>query len=373
MSNVHCPMIHGGLQINLKKSPTATHINHCCLRQNDLVNSKLIWQDARLEPLRELNRSNKWDPGCWTCQGNEAAGLTSLRTGMLEHFGVKTNLSGPQRLDLMFDIGCNLACRTCGPQLSTFWQKHLTNNHIKFGVVPTEENQADRMIDILGKLDLSNLEQVVFCGGETLLGQGYWRVADAIADMTPDARDKLTISFQTNGTQPINKKNYSVIEKVKTVRLNISLDGVGEQFEYLRWPANWDQVSRNILNIKDTAPPNLMLLVEETLSIFNLFYTDKLASWVRDNFQIDARGDKIVHTRHTANGIFSVTNITQEYFDALDNDTKKLLPDSWQEYPYKIKNVLAEINRFDAIRNQDWKHTFPEVAEFYSRFATSGM
>ena len=365
-------MIHGGLQIDLKKSPTATYINHCCLR-SDLVDSTLFWQDPKLVPLRDRNNSNEWDPGCWTCQGNEAAGLTSFRTGMLEQFGTKTNLSGPQVLDLMFDIGCNLACRTCGPHSSTFWQKHLTDNNIKFSNVPTVETQVDRMIDILKNLDLSNLEQVIFCGGETLLGQGYWRVADAIADMMPNAKDKLTISFQTNGTQPINKKNYDIIEKVKTVRLNISLDGIGEQFEYLRWPANWDQVSNNILNIKDTAPPNLMLLIEETLSIFNLVYTNRLAAWISTNFQTDLRGDAIVHTQHVAHGIFSLDGITQEYFDALDTDTKKLLPTTWVERPYRIKGILAEINKFDAIRNQEWTQTFPEVAQFYNRFINSGV
>lgn len=366
-------MIHGGLQIDLKKSPTATYINHCCLRPNDLVNSTLFWQDPKLVPLRDRNNSNEWDPGCWTCQGNEAAGRTSFRTGLLEQFGTKTNLSGPQVLDLMFDIGCNLACRTCGPHSSTFWQKHLTDNNIKFSNVPTVETQVDRMIDILKNLDLSNLEQVIFCGGETLLGQGYWRVADAIADMMPNAKDKLTISFQTNGTQPINKRNYDIIEKVKTVRLNISLDGIGEQFEYLRWPANWDQVSNNILNIKDTAPPNLMLLIEETLSIFNLVYTNRLADWISTNFQTDSRGDAIVHTQHVAHGIFSLDGITQEYFDALNTDTKKLLPTTWVERPYRIKGILAEINKFDAIRNQEWTQTFPEVAQFYNRFINSGV
>jgi len=371
MTTIHCPMIHGGLQINLKKSPKHTYINHCCLR-GDLIPSDQLWQEPTLASLRELNQSEQWHPGCWTCQGNEAAGLTSFRTGMLKQFGVKTNLSGPQRLDLMFDVGCNLACRTCGPELSTYWQKHMLDHGLPLRRVPTTASRADDMIKLLEQMDLSNLGQVVFCGGETLLGQGYWRVADALADLVPNARDRLTVCFQTNGTQPISDRNYDTIEKFQLVRLNISLDGVGERFNYLRWPADWNQVTDNILKIRQTAPPNVMLLIEETLSIFNLFYTNELKDWLRNNFSTDGRGDVIEHTQHVATGNFTIEGITQEYFDALPADTKKLMLPNWREQPFIIHRALAEIRKFDAIRNQNWQHTFPDLIDFYKRYANSG-
>jgi sulfatase maturation enzyme AslB (radical SAM superfamily) len=218
---------------------------------------------------------------------------------MLKQFGVKTNLSGPQRLDLMFDVGCNLACRTCGPELSTYWQKHMLDHGLPLRRVPTTASRADDMIKLLEQMDLSNLGQVVFCGGETLLGQGYWRVADALADLVPNARDRLTVCFQTNGTQSISDRNYDTIEKFQLVRLNISLDGVGERFNYLRWPATWNQVTDNILKIRQTAPPNVMLLIEETLSIFNLFYTNELKDWLRNNFSTDGRGEPYKFPRNS--------------------------------------------------------------------------
>lgn len=374
MTDIHCPMIHGGLQIDLKKHSEQVLINHCCLRTNDLrlVTSDL-WQSKTLIPLRETNSQNKWDYGCWPCCGNEDAGLASLRTGMLEKFGKHTNLSGPQRLDLMFDIGCNLACRTCGPHLSTYWQQHLKQHKIKYSA-PRPESRVDDMIEILKTLDLSNLEMVVFCGGETLLGQGYWRVAEAIADLAPHAKDKITISFQTNGTQPILERNYKIIERFHLVKLNISLDGIREKFEYLRWPAKWDQVSNNILNLKATLPTNVLFLIEETLSIFNLYYYKELEQWVMDNFATNRLGDIINHTRHTAFGIFNLSNITQEYVDTMrKTDINNLIRTNWIEKPTEIQSMINEIARFDKTRDQNWTKTFPEVAEFYKRYDTSGM
>jgi sulfatase maturation enzyme AslB (radical SAM superfamily) len=363
-------MIHGGLQINLKRSKDNTHINHCCLR-NDLtqvLDFTNLWKNPKLMPLRELNKQNKWDPGCWTCQGNELSGLTSFRTGTLEMFGDKKDLTGPQRLDLMFDIGCNLACRSCGPYSSTYWQKHLTENNIPFNA-PSPTSQADKMISILQTLDLSNLQLVVFCGGETLLGSGYWEVAKAIADMMPNSCKQLTMSFQTNGTQTIHEKYYKLIERFHLLKLNISLDGVEEQFEYLRWPANWNQVVDNIMYMREKLPVNVMFLIEETMSIFNLFYQDRLNTWASSNFNTNRLGDITNHTRHRANGIFSLDNLSQEYVDSLKNTKlKNLIHPTWKENPSSISVMIKEIQKFDLIRKQDWTKTFPEVAEFYNRY-----
>lgn len=373
-TSIHCPMIHGGLQINLKNSKTDVQINHCCLR-NDLTTVPIatdLWASPVLTPLRALNIQNKWDPGCRSCQGNELAGLTSFRSGTLEMFGDKKNLTGPQRLDLMFDIGCNLACRSCGPAASTYWQRHLADNNISY-IAPSKQTRVADMIAILKTLDLSNLKLVVFCGGETLLGSGYWEVAQVLADIVPNAQNQLTLSFQTNGTQSIDERYYSLIEKFHLVKLNISLDGVGKQFEYLRWPASWQQVVDNIMHMRETLPVNVMFLIEETMSVFNLFYQDRLGSWVANNFASNKLGDIVNHTRHRANGIFSLSNLSQEYVDSLKGtNLAHLIIPTWKENPGLIRQMIKEIDRFDYIRNQSWKEVFPEVYEFYSRFTMSG-
>lgn len=373
-TNLHCPIIHGGLVIDLKKSQTHVYSNHCCIKPAELaiVDPKNIWNSKTLIPLREVNKTNTWSNSCWQCRGNEQAGLTSFRTGMLEKFGVRTDLSGPQRLDLMFDIGCNLACRTCGPELSTFWQKHLKDNTIPF-VAPSPESRVDDMIEILKTLDLSNLEMVVFCGGETLMGQGYWRVADAIADMVPTAKEQITLSFQTNGTQPVNERNYKTIERFQIVKLNISLDGTGERFEYLRWPAKWDSVVKNVMHLKETLPVNVMFLIEETISIFNLYYQHELDTWAKETLATNRLGDIVNHTRHIAIGTYGLNNLTTEYIDALPANLRRLVNPAWKENPQSITQMISQIEKFDQIRGQEWTQTFPEVAGFYKRFATSGI
>lgn len=368
MNDVYCPMIHAGLQINLKNDKNKPMFNHCCLRTDLVSDTENFWKSKKLIPLRELNNTGVWDEGCWTCRSNELSGQISFRTGMLSKFGITKNLTGPKRLDLMSDISCNLACRICGPGNSTFWQQHLKKHNISF-TAPSFQNKTDEMIEILKTLDLSNLEMVVMCGGETLLGQSFWRIAEAIAEMCPQSKDKIILSFQTNGTQPIDPRNYELMEKFHLVKLYISIDGVGERFNYQRWPADWTQVVDNIFNIRDNAPVNTMFLVEETISMFNLFYQHELESWLKKNFYENRLGDKIDHTKHLVNNpYFGLSGFSQEYVDALPSNNRQYFSNNWVENPTAIDATMRHLAEFDKLRSEDWTKTFPEIAEFYKRF-----
>jgi MoaA/NifB/PqqE/SkfB family radical SAM enzyme len=204
----------------------------------------------------------------------------------------------------------------------------------------------------------------VFAGGETLLGKEYWEVARWLADNVPDPK-QLTLCFQTNGTQKIHKRYYDLIEQFHLVKLQISLDGTKERFEYLRWPASWNKTTDNILDLKTHSPSNVMFTIEETISIFNLYYQQELAQWAKENFTTNREGDEVNHTRHLALGIFNLNNITEEYNQAIGQKYNKK---DWQENPEQIQKMIKEIAKFDQIRKQDFVKTFPEIAHFYKRY-----
>ena len=366
-------MIHGGLNINIKNATNQLTYNQCCLSTNylNLPDEAVVdWNDKSLTSIRERNNRDEWHPGCWQCERLEKTGTKSFRHSMIEKFGTAHNLSGPQRIDLLFDRNCNLACRTCGPTSSTFWQKHLKDNNLTINPVPNDSNNFNKINYALKSLDLSNLGMVQFCGGETLLGNSYWHAAETLAELVPDAKNKLELGFQTNGTQPIDEKHYKTIEKFKIVKLMVSLDGIGDRFNYLRWPGDWNQVKDNILTLRETLPSNVMFFVQETTSCLNLFYYNEVRDWVRENFNSNREGDPIHHTTQLAmHSYLNINNITQEYVDALkDTDIVNAIPATWQERPEFIKQFIRETEKFDKIRGQDWKKTFPDLVEFYARY-----
>lgn len=367
MSDLYCSIIHSGLELNFKgKSATA---NSCCLRKDKFAvdTTTNFWNDQKFIPLRNINKQNVWAQGCENCRSLETAGHESFRTGMNNGLtGTKLDVVGPKRIDLMFDISCNLACRTCNTYSSSFWQKHLKEHNLWDKPVATMQRHDD-VVAALEKLDLSELQMLVFCGGETLLGQSYWNIASWLADNAKP--EQLTLCFQTNGTQPIHPKYHELISKFRLVKLHVSLDGVGNRFEYLRWPASWNQVVDNLMQIRDTAPSNVMFHIEETVSIFNLYYSQELEHWAANNFSANREGDVTNHGKHIANGMFNPAQCTQEYVDAMQgHQHRHLIPKNWKENPSYISTMMGEIKKIDAFRKQSFEQTFPEVAGFYARY-----
>lgn len=370
--DVYCSMIHGGLSLDFKAKGEII-AQHCCLRNSTFPVdiSTNFWHDNNFISLRHKNsRDQQWDEGCANCKNIEKSGMPSFRTGMNDGLDVygKINLSGPARIDLIFDISCNLACRTCGPQSSTYWQHHLKamDEWAKPIVTPRKK---EHVIAALEQLDLSNLKQLVFCGGETLLGQEYWKVAQWLVDNVPDAKKNLTICFQTNGTQSIPEKYFDIIENTKLVKLHISIDGARDRFEYLRWPAVWDDMVSNIFTIRDTCPSNVMFVIEETISIFNVLYLDETDQWVKNNFSTNREGDVVNLTRHLAHGFYSLENCSRELFFALRQlGRTDLISKGWQENIDNIHRAMYEIKKFDKARSQSFEQTFPELFGMYKRF-----
>jgi hypothetical protein len=367
MTDAYCSMIHGGLHLDFKSTPVSAQ--HCCLlpTQFDIDTSTNFWLDEKFKSLRNLNSSNQWHKNCEVCKNLEYANQHSFRTGMNLGLGInyQTDLAGPARIDLLFDISCNLACRTCGPHSSTYWQKYLITNGLQQNQVSSTRKKQE-VISALQKLDLSNLKMLVFCGGETLLGQEYWDVANWLADNIPNAKQQLTVCFQTNGTQPVSDRYFKIIEKLFLVKLHISLDGTKEQFEYLRWPANWEQVVNNLSDMREKLPSNVMFLIEETISIFNLYYQNELEFWVKNNFATNREGDIIQHTRHFAHDMYGLRYFSQQYVDHIrQTNNCNLIPADWKENIFNIQSMLKEIHKFDQLRGESFAKTFPEVAAFY--------
>ena len=364
-------MIHGGLNINLKNQTTQLAYNQCCLSTsnlNSIQNSQIPWNGNFLTQIRQKNLREEWLDECWQCKRQEQQGEKSFRLSMIEKFGSNQKVSGPLRIDLLFDRNCNLACTTCGPHSSTMWTKHLVDNGVP-AIVFNDVDTTATILKSLNSLDLSNLGMVQFCGGETLLGNNYWKAAQEISKLVPDPKN-IELGFQTNGTQTINNKWFDLISQFGQVKLMISIDGINDKFDYTRWPANWNQVADNLFDLREKLPSNVMFFVQETTSCLNLFYYGEVKSWVDKNFNANREGDLVDHTTQMAmHQYLHVENITQSYYD--DIQRKNLgffVGPSWKESPHKIKRLLTELDKLDNWRNLNWKKTFPEVAEFYKDY-----
>lgn len=357
-------MIHGGLWLNFTHSRGLVEYSTCCLSSDNRLSSKVDWQNEYFSENRIVNNHNDWLPGCKQCKNMEETGNKSYRQWYNEAYGIDNEYPGPLRIDVKLSNSCNLACRSCGSHSSSFWAKHLRDNGIEDDTMQVDPSWG-LIKETMDKIDLSVLDQIVFSGGETLLGNVLFQFLEYVSSRRPDG--KMTISFQTNGTQSIPKKYLELMSKFKLIKFNISIDGTQDKFKYLRWPASWQQMTDNILHLRETVPANVMFLVEQTISIFTLLHKHDVPGWMARNFADNRLGDPVDYREHFAFGVFSLDHLSDRYVEALRSDEKlsDFVPKNFISDPARISKMIATIEQFDKIRQQDWAETFPEIYGFY--------
>ena len=98
----------------------------------------------------------------------------------------------------------------------------------------------------------------------------------------------LDLYYNTNGTI-YDEKVVETWKKMGIIELNISVDDIGDRFEYQRYPAKWDEVVANIKKYQDTCGDNVKIHLYCTVSLYNIFYIDELIKFNAEYLKTDLR------------------------------------------------------------------------------------
>lgn len=140
----------------------------------------------------------------------------------------------PKMLDLRWKNTCNFACVYCGPDLSSQWASELN--------LPQKiSNSAlnDSLEYIYNHLDTVN--HLYLAGGEPLLIKENLVLLDKMYNINPE----INIRINTN-LSIINNEIYNLLKKFKNVQWTVSIDNIGEEFEYVRYGSNWTTFVKNL-------------------------------------------------------------------------------------------------------------------------------
>jgi hypothetical protein len=382
MTSLHCNFIHEGLDISFPKwgEPNLVEYRCCCIADKTAIRTTSItdtnfWNNEYFQFIRNLNKKNIWNNDCNRCRVAEEAEAWDdshrLHCANLDS-EPRTNLSGPANLTIKLSSVCNLMCTTCGPEFSTTWQNAVKKNPPIFLENPDKfytdkrdgEAEIEKVIKFFDNIDVSNLDTINFTGGETLLPGNNSNVKFLEYIDNRHSLDNITVMMHTNGTKPIPENMLELLSKCKFVRLCISIDCIGDRFNYLRAPADWTQVEDNILGnlqyqLGKRAQPedegDFTLHCNQVISILSLYYMDEAKDWCNSyGFNY---GD------HTAGGEYSLSRLTNKYINALNNEQKIYLPNEY--FPKEISRTIQYLDWYDNAQNLNWKKTFPEIAQFY--------
>ena len=276
-----------------------------------------IWNNDNMKRIRKQVLNNERPAECAPCFNLEDQGVQSLRqrhtAGVIPE--ARINLY-PDALDALqddysmpFELPtmeiklnnlCNLRCRMCNPLDSTSWKdwNQVTDFYKKEDnfLVPLIEKTVDVPGQYIGPFDNSDnwwnsfekllpyFRRVEFAGGEPLMDPYHYRILDMLAPYG----DNIEIKYATNGTTLGIKGGRTVHDywpKFKSVAVNVSIDGIGDSYEYIRGNSDWDKLVNNIKVIQQF--PNISRVVGAVaVQVSNVMILDKMIRYFLDDIGI---------------------------------------------------------------------------------------
>jgi len=301
----------------------------CVLIKHGLTfNSSNNYGTCCYNPTNPLKyTSNNIDPvGCRACIDQEANGIFSYRQGANQKYGLEHDHQLPIVLDVIPNKNCDLACKICNPASSSTWAK-LSN-------IKIDSTYNVNLLDFknaFNHVDLSQVQEINFSGGEPFLNNNIQRYINQLSDRVDFS--KITLRFSTNGSHQLNAKLTNFFLQFALVQARFSLDDINEGHEYQRWPSKWPQWEANWKLFLERMPHNTMPSINRTISLLNINRLHLLDNW-HQQYQTNKFGDPIELIDHYAFGSYSLNN----------------LPAALKEYISKNRDIHARA--WGAVKNR---------------------
>jgi len=275
-----------------------------------------IWNNDTMKRIRRQILEGERPPECAPCFNLEDQGVESLRqrhiNGVIPEARINLYPNALRNLredfTMPFDIPtmeiklnnlCNLKCRMCHPMDSTSWNdwEQVEDFYKKEGNFIVQKINdlnlknkpfLDSFVDTdnwwksFEKL-LPHFRRVEFAGGEPLMDPTHYKILDMLAPYG----HQIEIKYATNLTT-LGKSNRTVWQywpKFKSVSVNVSIDGIGRSYEYIRGNANWAELVNNIRQIQTI--PNINRIVGAVaVQVSNIMILDKMVETFLNDLEI---------------------------------------------------------------------------------------
>ena len=232
-------------------------INNCAINGTPLGN--LNHQTLEQCLHGDVNKQIKQDminkvahPRCNACYSVEKfannAAINESNRSWYKRYGIKSvDMSiydSPDKfdlrvLDLRWRNTCNQACVYCGPDLSSKWAQELNDHRWSVDDSILEKNKQ-YIFD-----QLAQIKHVYLAGGEPLLMKENQELLEKLIVVNPDVEIRINTNLSKLDT-PV----FKLLEQFKNVKWTISVDAVGSQYNYIRWPGEWPVFLQNLTKLQ---------------------------------------------------------------------------------------------------------------------------
>jgi len=303
-----------------------------------------IWMSDHLQSLRQQFINNERPEECKQCWDEEAAGIHSLRKGATEQFfnnnrdtNTETLIQSQSKNPILTELNltltnkCNLACRICSPHASSLWVKEIkdTRDQMLENNSPSFTNYIFFHEETLSKLSATkfeddklaelhnmskNLTKIQIYGGEPLINEEILSYLQWLVDA--NLSHNITLVMNTNVT--VYKDNIiDMFSKFKRIDIYLSIDGIGKEYEYQRYPAKYVNIEKNIKRYAELKHP-FKVVIYVTMSILNILNLEKMLDMF-DSYNLGIDLHNQVHTPKILNIRNMSPDFKKDVLDVVEN------------------------------------------------------
>jgi len=284
-------------------------------------------------------------------------------------------------MELKLNNLCNLKCRMCHPMDSTSWNDwdqveefYEKENNIMFHIVKEHNLKEKPFLDKFQdnpewwaslEKNLPHFRRVEFAGGEPLMDPQHYRILDMLAPYG----NQIEIKYATNLSM-LGKSNRTIWEywpKFKSIAVNVSIDGIGDSYEYIRGNASWAELVHNIKQIQTI--PNISRIVGAvTVQISNILILDKMIEYFLNDLGIVFHTHRVEYPNVLSAQVLPRPLVDVAY-DRLEAMKNKILDyEIIKKHPMLLNYTLRQIeDNQNYLRARDRSDLWTDCVEFNRR------
>lgn len=299
------------------------------LKINEITSLIDFYNIDQFKTIRKNMLANKRSAECQHCYNVEDNGGESVRQWFIKKWPIEDTVSNTDLftgelssvninyLDLSWSNKCNLQCKMCTPDASD----QLIKEFKFINITPWSEDNSnnkdtwehDQIADILKAVQTRELTQILVTGGEPLINNEFYVFCKEL--ISSGLSSQIELSIHTNLTVTPSKW-IDIWKHFKTMTIKISIDAVGEMYEYNRYPGKWNIVKENINSIVQYSNENENVGIEFH-TVFSIFNTHRFTELL--DYIVSLEGKNIINFPHT-NYIYypnhaSPSNLPKPYKD----------------------------------------------------------
>ncbi len=337
----------------------------CCAAQGQPCSNDQVNFDTNpfLLRLRQENLAGIASKECAVCWQQELHTGRSLRTSSLEFYKQPgTQRSGLLNLDWNVEPICNAKCIICSNYHSSAW---LAEDQ-KFSEVlfPISRSAATaRANDIIDNINFDSIYRVYFNGGEPVLSQDPVKILTKLDQI--GKLESTTVGFNMNGSCMPSAELISLLQKARSVTVYFSIDGVGSQFEYIRYPLSWPTVTENIKKIMQLNFNSLIMTT--ALGIHNIHIAQQTEDWWLELASHGPSCTEFANTYQLVVGPLSIDSASERLKQQLHQefDSTKSSVNQWIVNSLNgasgTDQWISWLQRLDQRRSLDWRQALPKL------------